>query len=542
MDRTRRVGILLQSTNCDRWLYETVRELAAADNVELWFVVADARPPRRRRTLAAACFRALMTAERALLRVCGRRVLADGAPGGGVRPFSDRILSVSPEFSPSGLVVRYSAKDIERMRAIGFDLLVRGNAEGIFRGEILRVANDGIVSWHHGDNRWNRGGPPGFWETYQRRASSGFVIQALTEELDGGRVVFRGSAPTQRFATANATSLRDHSNAFLAKVVLDYADAGRLPQPEEPIPYAGPLYRIPTCVQSARYALQVLAFLPAAAWARVRRLARPSQHGPWAVAVTERPWRAAVLRRSVRIETPPGTFLADPVVVSAGGRTVVFVEEYVHASKRAHISAIELLGGAEYRMLGPAVVEPFHLAFPSVFKVRGRLYMTPQTAGAAPWLYECTEFPLGWKRRGRLHQGPPMTDPLVFEHGALWWLLGGRAGVEGAETTHLLAFWSEDPLSGEWTPHERTPLLVDSQTARNGGLLFEADGTPVRVRQALGFGPDYGARLTLARITKLTPSAFEERQIAEIGPDFFPGIRGCHHMSGTNRWTAFDYR
>jgi len=509
--------------------------------MELWFLVND-RPPPWHTTLARVCFRVLAFAESALMRLCRSKTAAARSPTRSVLAFSERVLSVSPEFSPSGLSVRYPVKDIERIREIGFDLLVRGNAERIFRGDILHAAKDGILSWHYSDNRCIRGGPHGFWEVYHQRPSSGFVLQVLTEELDGGSVVFRGNVATQRFYTANAASLRNQSNPFLAKIVRDYADSGRLPRPEEPVPYSGPLYRTPSVGQSARYALRVAATLPAAAWARFRAKSR-MRTSPWQVAFVERPWRVAVLRRGTRIRNPPGTSQADPFVVARDGRTVVFVEQLVHARKRGHIAAVELLGASKYRMLGPVIAEPFHMSFPYVFEHKGRLYMTPETTEAnACRLYECTRFPLEWTYRGILCERP-LHDPIVFEHEGLWWLFGTEC-VGGREATFLLAFWADNPLSGTWSPHQCNPLVVDPQTARNGGILFDAGGDPVRVRQAYGFGASaaYGECCSLARITKLTPRAFEEQQIAEIVPEFFPGIRGCHHMSGNDRWTTYDYR
>lgn len=510
------------------------------DNVELWLLVNDRPPPRRPMTLAGACFRVLAFAESFLMRLCRAKTAAVRSPATSVLPFP-RVLSVSPEFSPSGLSVRYPAKDIEQIRKIGFDLLVRGNVECIIRGDILHAAKDGILSWRYGDNRVFRGGPPGFWEVYHRRPLSGFVLQVLTEELDGGSVVFRGNVGTYRFYTTNAASLRNQSAPFLAKIVQGYADSGHLPGPEESLPYSGRLYRIPSVGQSARYALQVAATLSAVARGRFRPKSR--RPGAWHVAFVEKPWRVAALRGGTRIENPPGTFQADPFVVTRDGRTVVFVEQWVYARQRGHIAAIELLGAGEYRMLGPIIREPFHMSFPYVFEHEGRLYMTPETKEAnACRLYECTEFPLEWTYRGVLCDRP-LSDPMVFEREGLWWLFGTERGGGGA-SIFLRAFWADDPLSGTWSSHERNPLVIDSQTARNGGVLFDADGTPVRVRQAYGFGEGaaYGERCSLARITKLTPHAFEEQQIAEIAPEFFPGIRGCHHMSGNDRWTTYDYR
>ena len=57
----------------------------------------------------------------------------------------------------------------------------------------------GIFSFHHGDNDFYRGGPPGFWEVYNQEPSTGFIIQRINEVLDNGDVIFKGNIPTSFF-------------------------------------------------------------------------------------------------------------------------------------------------------------------------------------------------------------------------------------------------------------------------------------------------------------------------------------------------------
>ena len=64
-----------------------------------------------------------------------------------------------------------------------------------------------MLSFHHGDNRVNRGGPSGFWEVLNDIPSSGFIIQKLTEELDGGEVLLRGNIMTRDFWLLNNAQL-----------------------------------------------------------------------------------------------------------------------------------------------------------------------------------------------------------------------------------------------------------------------------------------------------------------------------------------------
>ena len=75
---------------------------------------------------------------------------------------------MAPLVSKSGLVFRYRDEDIRAIRHLNFDLLLHFGS-GILRGDILIAARFGILSFHHADNKINRGQPAGFWEVYFRQ-------------------------------------------------------------------------------------------------------------------------------------------------------------------------------------------------------------------------------------------------------------------------------------------------------------------------------------------------------------------------------------
>ena len=60
---------------------------------------------------------------------------------------------------------------------------------GILTGDILTQPEYGVVSYHHGDVRHYRGGPPGFWEFVHGKEQAGVIIQQLSEELDAGTIL-----------------------------------------------------------------------------------------------------------------------------------------------------------------------------------------------------------------------------------------------------------------------------------------------------------------------------------------------------------------
>ena len=133
------------------------------------------------------------------------------------------------------------------------------------------------------------------------------------------------------------------------------------------------------------------------------------------------------------------------------------------------------------------------------------------------------------------------VDTIIFEHENLWWLFfNGSTKSRHGLNSRPMAFYSKQPISGEWLPHEQNPLVCDSRIGRNGGILDAGSDHPIRCRQKQGFNT-YGAGLSLARITELTPKTYREEQIGEIEPLFFDKIKGCHHMHSNGQYTVFDF-
>ena len=133
------------------------------------------------------------------------------------------------------------------------------------------------------------------------------------------------------------------------------------------------------------------------------------------------------------------------------------------------------------------------------------------------------------------------ADTMLFKHGELWWLLTNidSAGV-GNYCSELHVFFATEPVTDLWTPHPQNPVIVDPSRARNGGLLFEGS-TIFRVSQRQGFDA-YGQSAAINRITALTPTVYQEEMVATITPDFFPHLKGTHHLHSDGQFTVFDYQ
>jgi len=186
--------------------------------------------------------------------------------------------------------------------------------------------------------------------------------------------------------------------------------------------------------------------------------------------------------------------------------------------------------------------EDFHLSFPYLFEYQGELLMCPETATANDIrIYQCDEFPLKWTLKKIIKPDFYAADTMLFEHEDRWWMLTSTDEAQIDEfCSELNIFYSDSPLSSDWTPHAQNPVIIDSSRARNGGILRK-DGEIYRVGQEQGFAT-YGQAAGIYKIVTLTPDEFVEVKIARVSPEFEDGAHGGHHLHSDGKVTVFDYR
>ncbi len=444
------------------------------------------------------------------------------------------VVRTTPAISPSGLVCRLGADDIASIRAREPDLLLRCGSR-ILRGDVLEAARLGVLSFHHGDNRVNRGGPPGFWEVYCRSDSTGFILQRLTEELDGGDVLMRGNFPTALYCLLNQASLFEKSNRYLMTLLESVAKTGELPPVLPALPYSHGLLRRPGAWQAVRYAAGLSQVVGRKLWQRA--LGRGER---WHVAYLRSDWRRAALWRGIDIPNPPHRFLADPFAITRDGRSYCFVEDLDYRTRRGSISVYALTDQGPTE-LGFALQEPFHLSFPFLFEFDGELFMCPETgANRDIRVYRCTEFPLRWALHTVLMKDVDAFDTMLFERDGRWWMLTNiDATGLGEACSELSVFWSDSPLSTHWTAHPGNPVIVDSDRARNAGLLVDGQRL-FRVSQRQGYDV-YGKGARINEIVELSETRYVEHGIVTIDPGFRDNIQGTHHLHSDGVHTVYDY-
>lgn len=542
-----KVGLIVDDERVSRHVFDLAQWANSTDAVCISHLIVQRRPSlTQRRGLIKKVFGKSLTAHatvmlwkakhrlesRSLARIAAYREHQQSREMGTL--VRGRI-EVTPLVSKSGFVHRFSEADLDRIRQEGFDLLIRCGS-GILKGPILTSARLGILSFHHGDNRINRGGPAGFWEVFHRQENTGYVVQRLTEELDGGDVILRGYIPTQRTHLLNAAMLFAKSYQALRSLLLEIARTEELPSAEPRFPYSGKLFVQPRLNELVSYLSRQTSRSVAA---RLRRALHYQER--WGICYAPTDWREAVLWRGTTVKAPRGHFLADPFVATRGGRTCVFAEDFDYRASRAHISAFELTSEGA-RPLGCAVNESFHLSFPYLFEADGTLFMCPESRAAKQIrIYECTEFPLQWKLAVVAMKDVEAVDSMIFRKGDLWWLMTNISRTEPHECgSELHLFSARTPLTDEWVPHPRNPIVADPQVARNGGLL-NGGADVYRVAQNRQFG-SYGTSARLFQIQRIDPENYVEQLVSTIVPSFAPGISGTHHLHSNGQYSVWDFK
>ena len=245
--------------------------------------------------------------------------------------------------------------------------------------------------------------------------------------------------------------------------------------------------------------------------------------------------------KAIKIENPANHFLADPFVISENDKHYCFVEDYDLSLSRGCISLYEL-NKTKTICHGEVIKEPFHMSYPYVFEYQSKFYMVPETCENRDIrLYEAEEFPHKWRFSKTIFTDISATDTTIFEVNGLWWLFTNiDPRNSGDHDSELFIFFSDNPLSDQWTPHPKNPVICNSLTARMGGILFENDSI-YRVSQRQGFDT-YGQASNINKIIHLSPADYMEELQLTIEPNFFKNIKGTHHLHSNQQVTVFDFK
>ncbi len=245
-------------------------------------------------------------------------------------------------------------------------------------------------------------------------------------------------------------------------------------------------------------------------------------------------------KKLITIKNPQNGFLADPFIIKKNERNICFVEDYSFEKKKAKISAYELFEN-DYKRVGTALEESFHLSFPFVFKHNEEIFMIPETGEINEIrLYKCTNFPLEWKFEKTLIKNIDAVDTLVFKKENKWYLLSNIcSSFINEHDSELHLYTSENLISEDWIKSENNPIIFNSEKGRNGGF-FNFENSFYRVNQVHKKN-QYGYSLKINKILSINENAYLEEEVDEFKPIFLNSLKGTHHFHMNEEFSAIDH-
>jgi hypothetical protein len=405
--------------------------------------------------------------------------------------------------------------DIESIERYDLDFVLRFSF-GIIRGRILTVPTYGVWSFHHGDERRYRGSPAGFWEIYNDDPVTGAILQRLTDELDGGVVLKRGSfktIPSSR--EQNLNKLLYATAGWPAQVATDILNGNADRTGGEQSDTDAPIYTAPNPYQLLRYHLK------RAGWYLRSRLRRNER---WTIGLADTEVGAIRERGLSDLQwfpaQPRDRSVADPFVTEFDDDVVVFFTDYTHPDAGGRISYCRYEDGAILPGVHPAFEGEGDVSYPYVLREDGRHFVVPETSERnGIHLYEAVE-PDQWEFAKTLVPDTRGAAPTLFRHGDRWWLFFTKRDALPDTNLHV---WSAETLFGAWRPHENNPVKTDVRRSRPAGKPWIEAGEVYRPARNCAAR---GSTITVNRITELSEETFEEETCYSLSPGEESSIEG----------------
>ena len=401
---------------------------------------------------------------------------------------------------------------------------------------LKKFSKRGLISFANFDSQKKPCNPIGFDEVLFQQGKTGFSILRFLDGEEGADVLFKGAFPTHNYFLANHFNILRRRNYYIKKHIASILDVNYLEHKMVERIYSLPIYiTTPGLLRQSLYIYRLIR-------KRITSLKNKilGKELFWRVGFFHSDWTTFKMGDASIIENPQHCYLADPFVIRENNKNYCFAEEYSMKSFKGAIVAYELNDHAAKR-IGYAINESFHMSFPYLFRYQEKIFMIPETSENNDIrIYESEEFPVQWKLNQVLMKDIFAVDSMIFEHDNKWWLFTNINPDGGPEAcSELYIFSANDPLSGQWDPHILNPVIVNSDKARNGGILFK-DGKTYRVSQRQNFGM-YGAEFAVNEIITLNKSEFFESEVSHVKPDFFSNAVATHHCHSNGDITVFDF-
>ena len=543
-----RVGLLLDSYEIPAWAYLMIKEIISSDYAKICLTVINSSHELKSKE-NGNLIKKIIRNQKDLCyfgyRIFEKKRYVPKFDLFEIKNCKD-LLQDSDEIIISPIQKKFSDTiqddDVKKIEEYDLGVLIRLGFR-ILKGKILNSAKFGVWSYHNGDNQINRGGPAGFWEVVENIPYTGIILQILDEDLDNGKIIYKSFTSTDPLYVN-----RNQNNLYWKNVLIiprKLKELQRLGKKEFIINvekynsslnfYDQKLYKQPTNRETIRIMLKhVQKYLKI-------KFFEKRNFEQWGLLFDLRDGISQSLWRFKRIIPPKDRFFAEPFVVEKENQYFIFIEEFFYNSNKGRISLITMNSEGKYSKPTPIIEKPYHLSYPNIFEYNGTFYMIPESSqNNTIEIYKCKNFPFEWEFSTTIMDDIKSLDNTLFNKDGKWWLFSSIPFLGASPNDELSLFYSNNPLSKEWTAHPHNPIVSDVRKARSGGKIFEYNGSIYRPSQDCSGG--YGRGLIFNKINELNEFQFKESRIGSVYPNWDKKITGIHTFAWEKQLTVFDAR
>jgi hypothetical protein len=229
--------------------------------------------------------------------------------------------------------------------------------------------------------------------------------------------------------------------------------------------------------------------------------------------------------QGIRINRNYQAVVADPFLITYGNYLHLFYEVKTdHGHGR--IFAKSMARDGQWQSHGVVLNEPFHLSYPQVFVLNGKIFMLPESAQSGTVrLYEAIDFPTRWCFNRTLIN-EDLRDPTLINT--------PEDGLYILATTkeYVLKMFHAKRIEQQFTDLN-VAITNDPKISRCAGSIIKMDNKYIRPAQDCS--EDYGKKIHFQTIQSFSKSKFYEipSGLDHQIPTLNWMVRGSHHISGT---------
>lgn len=210
---------------------------------------------------------------------------------------------------------------------------------------------------------------------------------------------------------------------------------------------------------------------------------------------------------------------ADPFPFIYEGKHYIFAE-VMKDSKNKGVIGVYCIENPELGFVD-VLEEPFHLSYPCIFNIRGKLYMIPETHEAKQVrLYENVQFPSEWKLRKIIIPDVDYVDSSVLVNETKIYIESFDLAL-GLPQLHIFDF-ETDELS--MIKGEKDKFI---QRRPGGNFIRYGDGV---IHTLQNCDNAYGAFLHIAKVERFDKNGLEEIELGKFSTNNIRTNAKCHFI------------